>query len=72
VYYERLGGIDVEALKREGVEPKALLWHYMYQVYLYIIILHMHAHIHCTAYYTSEVYTTDSVYGHANYLITNK
>ena len=32
MYYEKLGGIDVEALKREGVEPKALLWHYMYQV----------------------------------------
>jgi hypothetical protein len=47
VYYERLGGIDVEALKREGVEPKALLWHYMYQVY------YMHHSIH----YTAHAYT---------------
>ena len=32
VYYEKLGGVNVEALKKLGVGPNELLWHYMYQV----------------------------------------
>lgn len=32
MYYEQLGNIDDEALKRVGLDAKQLLWHYMYQV----------------------------------------
>ncbi|KAG5190830.1 CRAL-TRIO domain-containing protein [Tribonema minus] len=39
MYYEKLGGIDVEALKLRGVGFKQLLWHYMYQMeYLWSVI----------------------------------
>ncbi|CAN0008517.1 unnamed protein product, partial [Phaeothamnion confervicola] len=31
VYYEQLGGIQSEAMRTAGIDPKRLLWHYMYQ-----------------------------------------
>lgn len=32
LYYEQLGKIDDEAMKKAGLDSKQLLWHYMYQV----------------------------------------
>lgn len=32
VYYEQLGQIDDEVLRRLGLDAKQMLWHYMYQV----------------------------------------
>jgi hypothetical protein len=32
VYYERLGGIDVESLRACGVDPTQLMWHYMWNM----------------------------------------
>ncbi len=32
VYYERLGGIDIEGLKAQGVTQELLGWHYMWQM----------------------------------------
>eukprot|EP00752_Nemacystus_decipiens_P011704 g10386.t1 len=39
VYYEQLGKIDDEVLRRLGLDAKQMLWHYMYQmVYLWTVI----------------------------------
>lgn len=39
LYYEQLGQIDDEALRRSGLDAKQLLWHYMYQMeYLWSVI----------------------------------
>ncbi len=39
VYYERLGGIDIESLKAQGVTQELLGWHYMWQMeYLWMKI----------------------------------
>lgn len=31
VYYEQLGKIDDEVMRRLGLDAKQMLWHYMYQ-----------------------------------------
>lgn len=36
IYYEQLGKVDDEALKRVGLDSKQMLWHYMYQVTLHV------------------------------------
>ncbi|CAM9998363.1 unnamed protein product, partial [Hapterophycus canaliculatus] len=39
VYYEQLGQIDDEVLRKRGLDAKQMLWHYMYQmVYLWTVI----------------------------------
>ncbi|CAN0190999.1 unnamed protein product [Ectocarpus sp. 6 AP-2014] len=39
VYYEQLGQVKDDLLRREGLDGKQMLWHYMYQmVYLWTVI----------------------------------
>lgn len=39
VYYEQLGKIDDEVLRRLGLDAKQMLWHYMYQARPWVVLV---------------------------------
>lgn len=54
IYYEQLGKIDDEELRKVGLDSKQMLWHYMYQARPSLMVVLILAHEQSSPFVTGQ------------------